>query len=106
MAQFIDYTGKQVLVTGGSSGVGAALVPLLASLGATVTVVDRNEPPASLEGVSGFIKADLSDPASVDAAIEAVAGAARRSGQQRRGRGHLPATGSHRRELPGTAAAL
>ncbi len=72
MAQFIDYTDKQVLVTGGSSGVGAALVPLLASLGASVTVLDRNEPPASLEGVSGFIKADLSDPASVDAAIEAA----------------------------------
>ena len=72
MVQFIDYTGKQVLVTGGSSGVGAALVPLLAGLGATVTVLDRNDPPASLEGVSGFIKADLSDPASVDAAIEAA----------------------------------
>src|ERR1700709_1272952 len=72
MSQFIDYTGKQVLVTGGSSGVGAALVPLLAGLGATVTVLDRNEPPASIDGVAGFIKADLSDPSSVDAAIEAA----------------------------------
>jgi NAD(P)-dependent dehydrogenase (short-subunit alcohol dehydrogenase family) len=68
---FIDYTGKNVLVTGGSSGVGASLVDLLASLGATVTVLDRQEPPAEIQSsVSAFIKADLSDRASVDAAIE------------------------------------
>jgi NAD(P)-dependent dehydrogenase (short-subunit alcohol dehydrogenase family) len=68
---FIDYTGKNVLVTGGSSGVGASLVDLLASLGASVTVLDRQEPPAEIQSsVSAFIKADLSDPASVDAAIE------------------------------------
>jgi NAD(P)-dependent dehydrogenase (short-subunit alcohol dehydrogenase family) len=68
---FIDYTGKSVLVTGGSSGVGAALVDLLAGLGAEVTVLDRQQPPDSLSGaIASFIQVDLSDPDSVDAAIE------------------------------------
>jgi NAD(P)-dependent dehydrogenase (short-subunit alcohol dehydrogenase family) len=68
---FIDYTGKSVLVTGGSSGVGASLVDLLAGLGAEVTVLDRNDPPAELSGsIASFIKVDLADPNSVDAAIE------------------------------------
>jgi NAD(P)-dependent dehydrogenase (short-subunit alcohol dehydrogenase family) len=67
----IDYTGKDVLVTGGSSGVGASLVELLAGLGAVVTVLDRQEPPSALESsIAGFVKVDLADPASVDAAIE------------------------------------
>ena len=70
MGALIDYTGKQVVVTGGSSGVGAALVSLLGDLGATVTVVDRNDPPADLSGVSGFIKGDLAEKAGVDAIIE------------------------------------
>jgi NAD(P)-dependent dehydrogenase (short-subunit alcohol dehydrogenase family) len=70
MGALIDYTGKQVVVTGGSSGVGAALVPLLADLGATVTVVDRNDPPADLSGVSAFIKGDLAEKGGVDAIIE------------------------------------
>jgi len=70
MAALIDYTGKQVLVTGGSSGVGASLVDLLAGLGATVTVLDRNDPPAELgSSITKFIKVDLADPASIDAAI-------------------------------------
>ena len=67
----VDYTGKKVVITGGSSGVGASLVELLAGLGAEVTVMDRNDPPASLDSsIKQFIKVDLSDPASIDAAVE------------------------------------
>ena len=69
---FIDYTGKTAVVTGGASGVGAALVPLLAELGATVTVVDRNDPPADLPGMSGFVKGDLSSQEGVDGIIAAL----------------------------------
>jgi NAD(P)-dependent dehydrogenase (short-subunit alcohol dehydrogenase family) len=66
----VDYTGKQVVVTGGSSGVGASLVDLLHGLGATVTVLDRNDPPAELgSSIAKFIKVDLADPSSIDAAI-------------------------------------
>jgi NAD(P)-dependent dehydrogenase (short-subunit alcohol dehydrogenase family) len=67
---FVDYTGKQVVITGGSSGVGASLVDLLHGLGATITVLDRNDPPAELNSqIEKFIKVDLADPASIDAAI-------------------------------------
>jgi NAD(P)-dependent dehydrogenase (short-subunit alcohol dehydrogenase family) len=67
----VDYTGKKVVITGGSSGVGASLVELLAGLGAEVTVMDRNDPPASLgSSIKQFIKVDLADPASIDAAVE------------------------------------
>jgi NAD(P)-dependent dehydrogenase (short-subunit alcohol dehydrogenase family) len=67
---FVDYTGKQVVITGGSSGVGASLVDLLHGLGATITVLDRNDPPAELNSqIEKFIKVDLADPASIDAVI-------------------------------------
>ncbi len=67
----IDYTGKAVLITGGSSGVGASLTSLLAGLGAEITVMDRNDPPEALNSsIAKFIKVDLSDPASIDAAVE------------------------------------
>ncbi len=70
-APLIDYTGKSVLITGGSSGVGASLVELVAGLGATVTMLDRNDPPAELtSSIATFIKVDLADPASIDAAVE------------------------------------
>ena len=65
------YAGKHVVVTGGASGVGAALVSLLTELGAArVTVVDRKPP----TGGTAYVQADLADPASVDAAASAVDG--------------------------------
>jgi NAD(P)-dependent dehydrogenase (short-subunit alcohol dehydrogenase family) len=67
-----SYQDKRVVVTGGATGVGAALVDLLASLGAAhVTVVDVKEPGGP---VDTFLPADLSDPAAVDAAVAAIAG--------------------------------
>jgi short-subunit dehydrogenase len=39
-----DFAGKRVLVTGASSGIGAALAERLASLGATVGICARREP--------------------------------------------------------------
>jgi NAD(P)-dependent dehydrogenase (short-subunit alcohol dehydrogenase family) len=65
------YDGKRVVVTGGSSGVGAALVALLEELGAErVSVLDR-KPPA---GRVAYLETDLGDPASVDAAAAAIDG--------------------------------
>jgi NAD(P)-dependent dehydrogenase (short-subunit alcohol dehydrogenase family) len=64
-----SYEGKRVVVTGGSSGVGAALVRLLGELGAGhVTVLDVKEPAEA----SSYIRTDLSDPQSVDAAAAAI----------------------------------
>ena len=65
------YDGKRVVVTGGASGVGAALVALLAELGAAkVTVLDRKPP----SGPVAYLETDLGDPASLDAAAAAVEG--------------------------------
>lgn len=65
------YQGKRVLVTGGSSGVGAALVEILHSLKADVTVVDRNR--SSLPGVA-FVEADLSNEPAVREVADELAG--------------------------------
>lgn len=66
------YQGKRVVVTGAASGVGAALVELLAELDvAHVTAIDR-KPPAT--PVQRFVEADLSCEAGVEAAAEAVEG--------------------------------
>jgi NAD(P)-dependent dehydrogenase (short-subunit alcohol dehydrogenase family) len=65
-----SYQDKRVVVTGGATGVGAALVDLLSSLDAAhITVVDVKEPGGP---VDTFLRADLSDPADVDAAVSAI----------------------------------
>ncbi len=67
-----DYSGKRVVLTGGSSGVGAAAVELLAGAGCTnLTVLDVNEPKGP---ATDFIPADMSDPASIDAAAATIGG--------------------------------
>jgi NAD(P)-dependent dehydrogenase (short-subunit alcohol dehydrogenase family) len=67
-----DYTGKRVVVTGGATGVGAALLELLAELGATdVTVLDVKAPTGPHKR---FLETDLSDKARVDAALAELAG--------------------------------
>jgi NAD(P)-dependent dehydrogenase (short-subunit alcohol dehydrogenase family) len=68
----LDYTGRRVVVTGGATGVGAALLEHLAELGASdVTVLDIKPPAAPHKK---FIEVDLSDRAAVDAAIDQLAG--------------------------------
>jgi NAD(P)-dependent dehydrogenase (short-subunit alcohol dehydrogenase family) len=72
MSNPFSYEGKRVVVTGGYSGVGAALVELLADLGATsVTVLDLKEPSGP---ATAFVRADLGDPASIEAAVAAIDG--------------------------------
>lgn len=74
MANPFSYDGKRVVVTGGSSGVGAALVDLLAELGAaSITVLDVKDAPASAASVT-FVRTDLADRTSIDAAASAIDG--------------------------------
>jgi NAD(P)-dependent dehydrogenase (short-subunit alcohol dehydrogenase family) len=64
------YQDRRVVVTGGARGVGAALLELLAELGAAhVTVLDR-EPPSGPHDV--FVATDLSDEAAVRAAVKVI----------------------------------
>jgi NAD(P)-dependent dehydrogenase (short-subunit alcohol dehydrogenase family) len=58
---------QNVVVTGGSSGIGAAIAAIAAGQGATVTIVDYREPETA--GYA-FVQTDLADPASIDKAIE------------------------------------
>ena len=67
MSDLFSYEGRRVVVTGGSRGVGAALLDVLAELDvAHVTVLDLNEPSGPHDV---FVATDLSDEESVRAAI-------------------------------------
>jgi NAD(P)-dependent dehydrogenase (short-subunit alcohol dehydrogenase family) len=72
MANPFSYEGKRVVITGAYSGVGAALLDLVAELGAEhITVLDIKEPPGP---ASSFVQTDLSAEAAVDAAVDAIDG--------------------------------
>ena len=66
-----------VLVTGGASGLGLAVVEKFVSLGAKVAVFDMNEEEgskvASQHGVT-FEKVDVSDPKSVADGLSSIRG--------------------------------
>ncbi|WP_129790182.1 SDR family oxidoreductase [Promicromonospora panici] len=57
-----------VFVTGGSSGLGAALVDVLAAAGGTPAVLDVAEPSADVP----FAAADLADPGAAQAAVDSL----------------------------------
>jgi NAD(P)-dependent dehydrogenase (short-subunit alcohol dehydrogenase family) len=63
-----------VLVTGGSSGLGAAVVAAVAKRGGRAVVLDRQPPLSRLEDASvedvQFVQVDLADPAAAQAAVE------------------------------------
>lgn len=75
-----DFSGHVAVVTGGSSGIGAATVELLAAAGATVAVLSRSEARAR-DGLSRlpsdappatWIGCDVTDEAAVAAAFARV----------------------------------
>jgi len=66
-----EFDGKRALVTGGTRGVGEAIVRRLVAGGATVATTARSPMPAGLSG-SLFLQADLSTPEGVDKVIRHV----------------------------------
>jgi NAD(P)-dependent dehydrogenase (short-subunit alcohol dehydrogenase family) len=72
MTDPFSYSGKRVVVTGAATGVGAALLDLLAEIGGPeVTVLDIKAPSGPH---ARFIETNLSDPAAVDAAVAELDG--------------------------------
>jgi uncharacterized oxidoreductase len=67
---------KRVLVTGGTDGIGAALIRALRDKGAEVIATGRTPERIAATREAGFevIAADLSSPAGVDAVIEGLGG--------------------------------
>lgn len=71
-----DFTGKRILVTGASSGIGAAITKALADAGAEVIMVARDAEKlaaaAESMGVKSYYPIDLSDVVSVGTQVETI----------------------------------
>lgn len=77
MFQLCDLTGKHIIVTGASSGIGRATAILLSRLGARVTLVARNEERLrqvleEMENPGAYYVYDLSDVDGIEAFIKKV----------------------------------
>ena len=59
--------GRKLLVTGGSSGIGAATVRVARARGAQAQILDIKAPAA--EEMANFVQADVADFAQVQAAV-------------------------------------
>jgi NAD(P)-dependent dehydrogenase (short-subunit alcohol dehydrogenase family) len=73
----MQLAGSVALVTGGASGLGGATVRTLVARGAKVIIVDRDEAKgaalATELGHAKFVKADVTEPAQIEAAIAEAA---------------------------------
>lgn len=71
MSPHNDFSGKRVLVTGGTKGMGLATVMLMRERGAQVVTTARDESTQLPAGVH-FIRADLGSRAGTDAVVNAI----------------------------------
>jgi NAD(P)-dependent dehydrogenase (short-subunit alcohol dehydrogenase family) len=72
----MDITGSSAIVTGGASGIGAAVARALAAQGATVVIADLNadKGEALAEEIGGvFAQVDVTDTDQITSAVEAAA---------------------------------
>ena len=72
-----DFSGAEVLVTGGTSGIGHAVAAAFADAGARVTVTGTRDSPADYDidlRPFSYRQLELTDPASVDALVASLHG--------------------------------
>lgn len=71
-----DFTGRAVLVTGGTSGIGRAVASAFADAGAAVTVTGTRPDPQAYEGVDlsrfAYRRVELGDAASIAGLAESL----------------------------------
>jgi D-xylose 1-dehydrogenase len=75
-AHYPSLAGRRVFITGGSTGIGAALVAAFAAQGASVGQVDLVEPVATVAPPCWFRALDVTDTPALKAAITDFAAAA------------------------------
>ena len=66
----LDFTGRVVIVTGGTKGVGRGITERFRSAGASVVVCARSDPPEPLPDGVSFVAADVRDPDQVAAVVD------------------------------------
>lgn len=70
MKDYLNYVGKNVVVTGAASGMGEAATKMLVKLGANVYAMDWAD--VKVEGIKKYIHTDLSQKESIDNAFKEI----------------------------------
>ncbi|TFV64284.1 SDR family oxidoreductase [Geodermatophilus sp. DF01-2] len=75
MSAPLDFSGRTVLVTGGTKGIGAEIARAFLAAGAEVVVCGRSEPgalPSACGRTAAFVPTDVRDPAQAAALVRAA----------------------------------